>query len=61
MSGVWFDVGNGRTAHITWEIVEAAVRDLLLGLKKGNEQALSDWGFNVTTAAAAKPATKAKA
>ena len=25
--GIRFDVGNGRTAHITWEIVEAAVRD----------------------------------
>ena len=25
--GVRFDVGNGRTAHITWETVEAATRD----------------------------------
>jgi dihydroorotase len=25
--GVRFDVGNGRTAHITWEIVEKATRD----------------------------------
>jgi dihydroorotase len=25
--GVRFDVGNGRTAHITWEIVEAATKD----------------------------------
>jgi len=25
--GVRFDVGNGRTAHITWEMVEAATRD----------------------------------
>ena len=25
--GIRFDVGNGRTAHITWQIVDAAVRD----------------------------------
>ncbi|HKB11372.1 MAG TPA: amidohydrolase/deacetylase family metallohydrolase [Vicinamibacterales bacterium] len=25
--GVRFDVGNGRTAHITWEVVENATRD----------------------------------
>ena len=25
--GIRFDVGNGRTAHITWPIVEAATRD----------------------------------
>jgi len=25
--GIRFDVGNGRTAHITWEMVEAATRD----------------------------------
>jgi len=25
--GVRFDVGNGRTAHITWEVVERATRD----------------------------------
>ena len=25
--GVRFDVGNGRTAHITWEVVEQATRD----------------------------------
>jgi len=25
--GVRFDVGNGRTAHITWEMVEKATRD----------------------------------
>jgi dihydroorotase len=25
--GVRFDVGNGRTAHITWEMVETATRD----------------------------------
>jgi dihydroorotase len=25
--GVRFDVGNGRTAHITWEVVEPATRD----------------------------------
>ena len=25
--GIRFDVGNGRTAHITWEVVEKATRD----------------------------------
>ncbi len=25
--GIRFDVGNGRTAHITWPVVEAATRD----------------------------------
>ena len=24
--GIWFDVGNGRNAHITWDVAEAAIR-----------------------------------
>ena len=33
----------------------AAVRDVLLGLYKGNEQKLGDWGFEVSQSAAASP------
>jgi len=33
-----------------------AARDVLLGLHKGNEQKLGDWGFEVDTSA--RPASK---
>jgi hypothetical protein len=38
----------------------ASVRDVLLGLYKGNEQKLGDWGFTVDQSAAPKVAKAAK-
>jgi hypothetical protein len=52
-------LGENRRAQGTVNYYVAAVRDVLLGLYKGNEQKLGDWGFEVDQSAAgggSKPA-----
>ena len=55
-------LGGDRTTQGTVNYYVAAVRDMLLGIYKGNEQKLGDWGFTVdqSAAAGAKAAAKAK-
>jgi hypothetical protein len=52
-------LGKGSSTPATVRFYLTAVRDLLLGLNKGNEQSLSDWGFSVTASAGAKAAPPA--
>ena len=56
-------LGTGGAIKGTVEYYIKASRDILLGVHKGNEQTLGDWGFEVDTSArkAAKPATAARA
>ena len=56
-------VGSDYTTPGTVNYYLASVRDLLLGIYKGNEQKLGDWGFEVdqSTSAQAKAAKAAKA
>ena len=55
-------LGASKSTQGTVNFYVAAVRDMLLGLYKGNEQKLGDWGFTVdqSSQASAKPAAKAK-
>lgn len=53
-------LGADYTTPGTVNYYLAAVRDLLLGIYKGNEQKLGDWGFEVDQSSAAT-ATAAKA
>jgi hypothetical protein len=55
-------LGASKSTQGTVSFYVAAVRDMLLGLYKGNEQKLGDWGFTVdqSTQASAKAAAKAK-
>lgn len=43
--------GAGGAVKGTVEYYVKSVRDVLLGLNKGNEQRLGDWGFDVDTSA----------
>lgn len=46
------DLPLGQTGQLREQTVRywvTAARDVLLGLNKGNEQALGDWGFTVDT------------
>jgi len=46
------DLALGQTGQLREQTVRywvTAARDVLLGLNKGNEQALGDWGFTVDT------------
>ena len=45
---------GGQLREETVRYWVTAVRDVLLGINKGNEQALGDWGFTVNTSAPAK-------
>lgn len=56
-------LGADYTTPGTVNYYLAAVRDILLGINKGNEQKLGDWGFEVAQSTAAKstPAKAAKA
>lgn len=49
-------VGQLREQTVRYYVTSA--RDVLLGLNKGNEQALGDWGFTVDTSPPAKKAKK---
>ncbi len=46
-------LGSGPSGPVkgTVEYYVKSVRDILLGLHKGNEQRLGDWGFDVDTSA----------
>ena len=48
-------IGKNLNTAGTVNYYVAAVRDVLLGLYKGNEQKLGDWGFEVSQSAAASP------
>jgi hypothetical protein len=56
-------VGTDFTTPGTVNTYNTSVRDLLLGIYKGNEQKLGDWGFEVdqSTAAQSQAAKAAKA
>jgi hypothetical protein len=53
-------VAKGQTAHTPNTLYSAlvAVRDYLLVLNKGNEEFLSEWGFNVVVGTAKSPKKK---
>jgi len=51
-------LGGDRTTQGTVNYYVAAVRDILLGIYKGNEQKLGDWGFTVDQSSAAGGASK---
>ncbi|HSY74112.1 MAG TPA: hypothetical protein VK810_01470 [Dongiaceae bacterium] len=53
-------LGADKTTQGTVNYYVSSVRDMLLGLFKGNEQKLGDWGFTVdqSAQASAKPAAK---
>jgi hypothetical protein len=53
-------LGSDYTTPGTVNYYLAAARDILLGIYKGNEQKLGDWGFEVDQSTAAQ-AAKAKA
>ena len=48
--------GDSGPVKGTVEHYVKSVRDVLLGLNKGNEQKLGDWGFDVDTSARPGPA-----
>ena len=49
-------IGTLREQTVRYWVTSA--RDVLLGLNKGNEQALGDWGFTVDTSPPVKKAKK---
>ena len=53
-------VAKGQTVHTPNTLYNAlaAVRDYLLVLNKGNEETLSEWGFNVVVGTAKSPKKK---
>lgn len=55
------DLPLGHTGQLREQTVRywvTAARDVLLGLNKGNEQALGDWGFSVDTSPPVKKVKK---
>jgi hypothetical protein len=50
---------NSKTPDTVLNIITAA-RDVLLGINRGKEEALGDWGFKVVSGSAAKKITTAK-
>ena len=51
-------LGAGRITPGTVNYYVTAVRDILLGIYKGNEQKLGDWGFTVDQSSAPGTGTK---
>ena len=51
-------LGAGRITPGTVNYYVTAVRDILLGIYKGNEQKLGDWGFTVDQSSAPGGGTK---
>jgi hypothetical protein len=49
---------SGQLREQTLRYWVTSTRDILLGLNKGNEQALGDWGFTVDTSAPVKKPKK---